>query len=276
MTEAESVAHSAAPVTVDSLVADLAALGVVEGSVVLVHSSLGSLGWVCGGAAAVVLALELAVGASGTLVMPTHSGDLSDPAGWRNPSVPPAWWETIRETMPAFDRDLTPTRGMGAIPELFRRQRDVLRSDHPQVSFAARGPEAERIVSGHALADGLSESSPLARVYELDGRVLLLGVGHDSNTSLHLAEYRSGRARPGTNAAPVVVGGRRQWVEFDDHELDSSDFPSIGESFERTSGLATRGRVGNAEALIAPQRALVDHAVEWMLENRAPLSTGSR
>ena len=126
-------------------------------------------------------------------------------------------------------------------------------------------------MSGHTLADSLSERSPLARIYELEGDVLLLGVGHDSKTSLHLAEYRSGRARPGSNGAPLVVDGVRRWVEFEDIELDASDFQLIGESFERVAG-ARRARVGRAEALLASQRALVDYAVEWMLENRSPVA----
>jgi aminoglycoside 3-N-acetyltransferase len=271
MTEAESVTRAGAPATVESLAADLAKLGIAEGNVVLVHSSLSSLGWVCGGPVAVVLALQQAVGDEGTLVLPAHSGDLSDPAGWTNPPIPQEWWDTVRESMPPFDRDLTPTRGMGAIAECFRRGPGVIRSDHPQVSFAARGPHAERITSGHSLAFSLGEESPLARIYDLDGLVLLLGVGHDSNTSLHLAEYRSGRAKPGKNGAPQLVDGEHNWVEFDDLQLDSSDFPQIGESFEREVG-GGRGRVAQAEALLASQRALVDYAVRWMLEHRAPVA----
>src|SRR4051812_44021852 len=117
MTEAAAVERArAGPATVDSLVADFATLGVVPGMTLLVHSSLSALGWVCGGVQAVVLALEKALGPDGTLVMPGHSGDLTDPAGWRSPPVPEAWWPIIRATMPAFDPDLTPTRGMGAIP----------------------------------------------------------------------------------------------------------------------------------------------------------------
>jgi aminoglycoside 3-N-acetyltransferase len=92
---------------------------------------------------------------------------------------------------PAYDPDMTPTRGMGATVNCFRSQRDALRSNHPSDSFVARGPAAARIVENHALASSLGEESPLARLYDLHASIFLLGVGYESNTSFHLAEYRS-------------------------------------------------------------------------------------
>lgn len=271
MGEADAVARATAgPATVDSLIADLFALGVQPGMALLVHSSLSALGWVCGGPVAVILALEAALGPTGTLVMPAHTGDYSEPGVWQNPPVPEGWWQTIRDTMPAYDAALTPTRGMGAIAETFRKQTGVLRSAHPQVSFAARGPLAAELTAGHALALSLGEDSPLARLYDRDARVLLLGVGHANNTSLHLAEYRAHWAgkRYERQGAPILVSGRRQWVTFEDVELDSDDFQTLGADLERETALVRTGRVACAEARLMPQRALVDYGVTWMERNR--------
>ena len=110
----------------------------------------------------------------------------------------------------------------------------------------------------------------MARLYELDAWVLLLGVGHISNTSLHLAEYRADY--PGKRlarcGAPVEMEGRRKWVEFEDIELDESDFETIGESFAKETGLVRVGPVACATAQLMPQPALVDYAVQWIERNR--------
>ena len=191
------------------------------------------MGWVCGGPVAVIIALQKVLGETGTLVMPTHSTDLSEPSQWENPPVPESWWQTIRETMPAYDPDLTPTRSMGKIVETFRKQKGVLRSTHPQNSFCASGPQASHIVSNHSLAFGFGEHSPLARIYDLNGFVLLLGVGHSSNTSIHLAEYRADFPIKCVvqEGAPVSQAGLRRWTTFENINVDASDFDHLGADF---------------------------------------------
>lgn len=272
MPEGQVVHKTNTPATIESLQADFTALGIEKGMVLLVHSSLSAIGWVCGGAVAVLIALQKVLGETGTLVMPTYSTDLSEPSQWENPPVPESWWQTIRETMPAYEPDLTPTRSMGVIAETFRKQNGVFRSAHPHSSFCARGPQASYLINNHSLAYGLGEHSPLARIYDLHGFVLLLGVGHLSNTSIHLAEYRSTfpTKRVEQEGAPISQAGSRTWTTFENINLDASDFDRIGDDFLRADAgkVVRHGKVGIANCQFMPQRALVDFAADWLEKNR--------
>ncbi len=256
--------------TVDSLVQDFRALGVTAGATLMVHTSLSAVGYVNGGPPALISALTEGLGPTGTLVMPTHSSDLSDPVAWRDPPVPAAWHRTIRETMPAYDPATTRTWHMGAVAESFRTHPGVLRSAHPRQSCAARGPNARMIVDDHPLDCAMGEHSPLARLYDLDAGVLLLGVDHARNTSLHLGEYRARFAGRKTAAfgSPVMIDGRRQWHVVEDLDFDDSDFARLGFDYERDTEQVMLGKVGQATARLMSQRPLVDYAVRWMERNR--------
>ncbi|MFI7497057.1 aminoglycoside N(3)-acetyltransferase [Streptomyces sp. NPDC049687] len=249
-------------VTRDSLAAQLRTLGVEPGEILLVHSSLSSLGWVCGGAVAVVQGLMDVLGPDGTLVVPTQSGDLSDPGVWSNPPVPEEWWGTIRATMPAYDPLVTPSRGVGVIPETVRTWPGALRSAHPQTSFAALGARAAEVVDGHAPDCRLGERSPLARLEKLGARVLLLGAGYDTCTSFHLAEYRI----PGA-LVEVARPGPGGWEVVTEVSITSDRFDELGHDFERDRSVV-RGKVGAAEARLFPVADAVAYAERWLALHR--------
>lgn len=263
-----AVSSPGLPQTRASLAHDLTALGVVPGDTLLVHSSLSSLGWVCGGAQALVQALLDAVGPAGTLAVPTQTMDNTDPAGWTNPAVPEEWWPTIRAQTPGFDPRLTPSRCMGRVPEMVRTWPGAVRSPHPQTSFAALGVRSHDLMDHHPITCRLGEDSPLAALERARARVLLLGTGFDSCTAFHLAEYRVPRPRmEETGCAVLTADGDRAWATFRDVYLDEGDFARLGSDFEST-GAAVSGRVGEATARLFSLPGAVAFATNWMTVNR--------
>jgi len=268
MTEENLIESTLEMNSINTIYNELLALGIKNGDVLLVHSSLSSLGWVCGGAQAVVMALKQAVGDSGTIAMPAHSGDISDPAEWSKPPVPEEWFEKIYDSMPAFDVHLTPTRGMGRIADLFRTLPESIRSNHPQVSFSASGPYAKIITDNHELTPQFGMNSPLGKLYELHAKVLLLGVGYDSCTSFHLAETFNEKMPKKKMGAALIENNQRVWKWFEDFAYDSdADFEEIGKDLDETSAV-TLGKVGNANCRIFNLKIAVEFARSWLESNR--------
>jgi aminoglycoside 3-N-acetyltransferase len=157
---------------------------------------------------------------------------------------------------------------MGVIAETVRTWPGAMRSDHPRLSFAALGWHAVDITDAHQLDDALGERSPLGAIYRLDGKVLLLGCGHDSNTSLHLAEWRQKSPPRGVTGSSIrQPDGTGQWTTWIDVLENEDDFEELGAAFEVSVGLSV-GQVGNATARLMSQRALVDFATAWMATHR--------
>lgn len=267
MTERAAVDRTTQPNTVETLGRDLARLGLAGGDTVLVHASLSAIGWVCGGPVALIQALLGVVGQQGTIVMPAHTSDNSDPAGWRNPPVPADWVETIRATLPGFQVDITPSRAMGRIAECFRTCPGVLRSDHPQVSFVAKGRLAQAVTAQHALPPGLGPDSPLGALYRCQAKILLLGVGYSSCTSFHLAEVLSGKVPLVTAGCAMFDHGRRVWRWFEDIDYDSEDFGQIGTDLDASAAVSI-GQVGCAPSRLMDLTVAVDFARDWLARHR--------
>ena len=245
--------------TLPSLVDDLIGLGVRPRMIVMVHSSLSEVGWTVGGAVTVIRALLEVLGSDGTLVMPAETPQISDPAGWNDDRVKTEWHNAIREHLPVFDPQTTPTT-MGAIAESFRTYPGTRRSNHPLVSVCANGRHAEDITTEHSLQFCEGRGTPFEKLYALDATTLLLGVGFNRCTSLHYAESLVPGRRTSVSRFPVIEDGRRVWVENPDMAPDGGiHFPEVGRRFVET-GRVRAGRIGSARSNLFSTRELVDYA----------------
>jgi aminoglycoside 3-N-acetyltransferase len=264
------IAQTIEPLTAESLTASFRACGLQPGQTVIVHSSLSALGWVIGGAQAVIQALLASVGPTGTMLMPTQTWRNLDPASGVHGDVPEAWWPLIRAQWPAYDAGATPSIGMGIVAELFRTWPGAQRSLHPVRSFAALGPNATRLLATQALEEPFGETSPVGQLYALDGRILLIGLDHASNTSLHLAEHRANypSKRVVQESSAVLIDGVRQWITYSSPDFNAAhDFAALGADYEAAHQI-TPTWIGQAPVRLLRQRPLVDWAVPWLEQHR--------
>jgi aminoglycoside 3-N-acetyltransferase len=254
----------------EELVRDLRAQGLSAGTTVLAHASLSALGWVDGGAKAVIDALRHVLGPGGTLVVATFTA--ANSVSSRNhlttiDGMTPRQVSAYRAAMPPYDRAITPA-GTGQIAEALRMSPEAIRSGHPQSSFAAIGPLASWFMRAHRINCHLGEDSPLGKLYVRGAWILLLGVGYQACSALHLAEYRYKPDPPRqTYRCVVKYRGKPQWRTYNDVVLDDSDFAAIGMKLDKEI-VSQRGYVGHADCRLIPLRAAVDHATEWMRANR--------
>jgi aminoglycoside 3-N-acetyltransferase len=225
------------------LTAELLKLGVEPGGVLLVHTSFKAVGPVDGGPLTLIEALRSALGPHGTLVMPTMTAGDS-----------------------VFDPASTPTEGMGITAETFWRQAGVLRSTHPGGSFAAQGPHAAFICRPQPLSPPHGPDSPVGRVYELGGQILLLGVTHSENTTLHLAEAIARVPYSVSHPCVVVIDGVARSVPIAETDHCCENFRHA-DAWLRRAGLQREANIGSAHARLCNARDAVATAVEHLCEN---------
>jgi aminoglycoside N3'-acetyltransferase len=248
--------------------------GIIDGAeLVELHTAARAIGAVIGGIDTIVDGLLDGLGAQKTLLVPTFTGHLIDPASWSNPPAPPEQWDRIRAALPAFDPRVTTPRQMGRVADLIFRRPGAVRSDHPAESVAAVGPRAEWLVRPHPIDDPMGARSPWARLYEANARVALVGVGLTNCSLLHFAEQRA--AAPylerAAYAVPVTVPSEdgtlaRRWVEVVGGGGCSAGFDNIRTRLEGESVLG-RAQLGDATVLVADARPLVDATCALLREN---------
>lgn len=239
-------------VSKNDIVSGLRELGLREGDVVLVHSSLSSFGYVEGGADTVIDALLEVVGESGTVVVPTLTG--SDRLSVENP--------------PVFSPSSTPC-WTGLIPETFRRRKGALRSRHPTHSVAAIGARAENLTRGHEYCETpCGVGSPYFKLAELDGYILFLGVGLSCNTTMHTVEELANvpyHLQPDPVDAKIVNDdGTVEVIKTKIHLYGyERDFEKI-EPILLSKGMMKIGRIGKAEVRLVKSRPMIELALELL------------
>lgn len=226
-----------------TLVRQLRELGVMSGGVLLVHTSFSKVKPVEAGPAGLINALRTALGSEGTLVMPSMSYDDDHP----------------------FDKSTSPCPEMGVVADTFWRLPDANRSNNNH-AFAAAGPLAEQIIAPHPIDPPHGLDSPVGRVYKLDGQVLLLGVGQDSNTTIHLAENLAGVRYRREKYLTLLSDGRP--VRYNYREIDHccQNFALVDGWLDEWD-LQEHGKVGHAEARLTHSRHIVSVVTEHLKRN---------
>jgi aminoglycoside N3'-acetyltransferase len=226
-------------ISIAEMTDQLRALGVARGGVLLVHMAFRRVRPVEGGPLGLIAALLAALGPDGTLVMPSWTDD--DDA--------------------VFDARTTPAAAdLGATAEIFRRMPGAVRSDHP-FAFAALGPQAGAVVDTPLPVPPHGPDSPAGRVHALNGQVLLIGVGHDADTTLHLAEALGGVPYRFRYAVTVLAEGRPTRIEVEENDHCCQRF-ALADNWLRAEGRQAEGKVGHAEARLFRSRDVVAAALK--------------
>jgi aminoglycoside N3'-acetyltransferase len=264
--------------SVHDLVTDLRRLGVREGDTLMVHASLRKIGPVERGANGVLDALDVAVGANGTLMM--ILGALVDHE-WVNERPEPERPALLAGVAP-YDPLAAPVLPeVGYLAEAFRLRGGAIVTDNPSGRFAARGRRASELFRDAPWDDYYGPDSPLHRLCKMGGKVLRLGANPDTVTALHYAEYLADVPGKRRVRRHYRVSGPRdpetRSVECldDEHGIvdwQGEDYFAIIVKKYIAEGRAQRGKVGRAVAELIEAKDIIDFGARWMSDN---LSRGS-
>lgn len=223
-------------------------LGLGRGDVVEVHSSLSSFGWVEGGAAAVVDALMAVVGEEGALVMSAY------PVSKLLPLTEAEKARGILAKVQLFGEDYDGPTGMGVIADEFRHRPGTV-----------LGPGFHRVCAWGRDA-ALHAERGYEHLLEVDGWVLLLGVGIGYCSSMHQAEI-------GVQFPEEI---KKYWQVPEDIQRDYPDdyyisyggtpddaWQKVQDEAER-HGQVWRHHIGQAECVLFKARVVVGIYGEWL------------
>lgn len=261
----DSMKKDLTPITERILVEKFIDLGINQGDIVLTHTSLSSMGYVVGGAECLYRALEKTVGKEGTIVVPSQTVEISDPVTWEYPPVPYEWHQTIRDSMPAYDKKLSFSKSMGSLSNFLGLLPQATRSSHPMYSFTAIGSNAIEITSSDGYDFPFGNQSPLGKMYNLGAKVLMIGTDFETNTALHLAESRLNRDVL-VEKSKVHTPNGEEWIEFKNIDLDIyDDYLEIQKKFMELYHVRT-DTINGAKLYLFDMAECVDFTERYYIE----------
>jgi aminoglycoside 3-N-acetyltransferase len=256
-------------VTHSQLVDELKTLGVAVGQIVMVHAAVRAIGKIMGGPNVIVEALLETLTPAGALMMYVGWEDIPDFVS----NLPLALQQDYYAEHPPFDpRIARAVRDHGILAEIVRGWPGAQRSLNPEASVAAIGARAEWITRDHPLNYGYGAGSPLEKLVEAQGQVLMLGAPLDTLTLLHYAENRAQmrHKRIIHYSCPILREGERVWVEIEDYDTGEPHgdytFDEIARAY-LALGKGRQGTIGNAPSSLFDAADLCAFAINW-LEDR--------
>lgn len=209
-------------------------LGIRKGMVLLVQANTKQMGHLIGGEQMLIEALMESVGYEGTIVVPTFTTELLDPACQKNKKekIVRMYWNDVRTSALPFDKKLTLPKDEDPFVCQFLRNEGIVRSYHPVYSFAAWGKYAKVICHQHPLHFGLNEDSPVGKVLDYNGYVVSLGCGYDECVIFRHAQYKYGKLPIRIISAPIENNNLIQWKDMLDIECQNEEISKIGNIME--------------------------------------------
>lgn len=258
------------PITKSRLTADLKKLGVKHSDTIMMHASVKAIGWIVGGPDVVINAMLDILSKEGTLMMYV-AWEEDSPYNLAN--LPKEWQEAyLKECPPFHPATSRANRGWSILTEYLRTWPGAYRSGNPEASCVAVGARAKWLTENHPLRYGYGPGSPLAKLCEANGKVLLLGAPFDTITLLHYAENlaKVPDKRIVRYKMPVLREGKRVWVEIEEFDTCGNVLPDAEEYFRiipcefLSFGKGISGKVGNAQSYLFDANELVNFAVQWL------------
>lgn len=261
--------HELPLVTVSQLTRDFTNLGVGPGQTIMLHVSVGAIGWIVGGPDVVLDVLLHLLTPEGTLMMYV---------AWEDRTYHLRGWSAERQAAylaecPPFNPATSrANRKWGILTEYLRTRPGACRSGNPGASMVTVGAKAQWLTDNHPLQYGYGPDSPLAKLCEIGGQVLQVGVSLGTVTLLHYSEHMADVCdkRIAKYSVPILRNEQPTWVEIEEFDTSKGivdwdeDYFSVIIGEYLAAGRGNSAKVGTAQSHLLDAADVHRYAVEWM------------